>query len=86
LGTAIVLLIFLPMPSAFAYARIAESSFWIPAAVGTLVSRKYPTDSRRRLDVGWVDIALLLAAALLVRTDGPRDRFCAIELHDQELA
>lgn len=67
LGTAIALLIFLPMPSAFAYARIAESSFWIAAAVGTLVSRKHPTDSKRRLDVGWADIALLLAAALLVR-------------------
>ena len=66
-GTAIVFLIFLPMPSAFAYARIAESSFWIPAAVGTLVSRKHPTDNRRRLDVGWADIALLLAATLLVR-------------------
>jgi len=66
-GTAIVLLIFLPMPSAFAYARIAESSFWIAAAVGTLVSRKHPTDSRRKLNVAWADFALLLVAALLVR-------------------
>jgi len=67
LGTALVLLIFLPMPSNFAYARMAESSFWIVAAVGTLVSRKQPTDSKRKLDLGWTDIALLLAAALLVR-------------------
>ena len=67
LGTAIVILIFLPMPSAFAYARIAESSFWIAAAVGTLVSRQHPTDSRRKLSLGWTDIALLLAAILLVR-------------------
>jgi hypothetical protein len=67
LGTAIVLLLSLPMPSAFAYARIAESSFWIAAAVGTLVSRKHPTDGRRRLDLGWADLALLLAAALPVR-------------------
>jgi len=67
LGTATVLLIFLPMPSAFAYARIAESLFWIAAAVGILVSRKHPTDSGQRLDLGWADIALLLAVALLVR-------------------
>ncbi|HJP95438.1 MAG TPA: hypothetical protein VJ875_26050, partial [Pyrinomonadaceae bacterium] len=67
LGTATVLLIFLPMPSALAYARIAESSFWIPAAVGTVVSRKHPTDSRRKLNLHWPDIVLLLAATLLVR-------------------
>jgi hypothetical protein len=66
-GTAIALLIFLPMPSAFAYGRIAESSFWIAAAVGTLVSRKHPPDSKRKLELGWADIALLLAAALPVR-------------------
>ena len=67
LGTAIVLLIFLPMPSAFAYARIAESLFWIAAAVGTMVRGRHPTDSSRKLYLGWADIALLLAAALLVR-------------------
>ena len=67
LGTATVLLIFLPMPSAFAYARTAESLFWIAAAVGTLVSRKNTRDNGRRLDLGWADLALLLAVALLVR-------------------
>ena len=67
IGTVVVLLIFLPLPSAFAYARIAESSFWIAAAVGTLVSRKLPTHSQPRLNLGWADIALLLTAALLVR-------------------
>ena len=67
IGTAIVLVIFLPLPSRFAYARIAESAFWIAAAIGTLVSRKRQPLSRRTLDLGWADIALLLAAALLVR-------------------
>jgi hypothetical protein len=67
LGTALVLLIFLPMPSAFAYARIAESLFWIVAAVGTWVSRKQPTDSIRKLALGWADIALLSAGTLIVR-------------------
>lgn len=67
LGTAILVLIFLPMPSALAYSRIAESSFWIFAAVGTLVSRKRPPEGRRSLALGWADIALLLAAAFVVR-------------------
>ena len=67
LGTVIVLLLFLPLPPAFAYARVAESLFWIAAAVGTLVSRKRPTENRRKLELGWGDIALLLAAVLLVR-------------------
>lgn len=66
-GTAIVLLISLPMPISFASARIGESSFWIAAAVGTWVSRKRPTDNRRNLALGWSDIALLLVVALLVR-------------------
>ena len=67
LGTAITLLIFLPMPSAFAFARMGESLFWIAAAVGVMVSRKNPTESRGKLDLGWPDITLLLAAVLLLR-------------------
>lgn len=67
IGTAIVLLIFLPLPTTLAYGRIAESSFWIAAAVGTLVSRKLPTPSERSLDLNWADIALLLAAAIVAR-------------------
>jgi hypothetical protein len=66
-GTAIALLIFLPMPVAFAYGRLAESSFWIFAAVGTTVSRKRPMERRRNLDLAWADIALLLVAVLVVR-------------------
>jgi len=67
LGTAIALLISLPIPSVFAYARMAESSFWITAAVGTWISRKPPTNDRRTFDLGWTDIVFLLAVALLVR-------------------
>jgi|GEM_PF-1146240 len=67
LGTAIALLLSLPLPSAFVYGRLMESSFWIAAAVGTFVSRKQPAESRRTLDLGWPDIAVLLAAALIVR-------------------
>lgn len=67
LGTAMVVLIFLPMPSAFAYARIAESSFWIAAAVGTLISRKHPPESKRDLGLAWADLVLFLVPVFVVR-------------------
>ena len=66
-GTAIVVLIFSPMPAAYVYGRIAESSFWIFAAVGVMVSRKHAAEIRRNLRVGWADIALLAVATLAVR-------------------
>lgn len=67
IGTAIVVLVYLPMPSAFAVARIAESSFWTFGAVGALLSRKQATESNRNLSVGWADFATLLLAVLVVR-------------------
>jgi hypothetical protein len=66
-GTVIALLILMPMPQAFAYGHIAGALFWIPAAVGTLLSRELPTDGAPKLELGWIDIALLLAMILLVR-------------------
>ena len=66
-GTAIVVLVYLPMPWNFAVARIAESSFWIFAAVGTLISRKRPVDSSQNLGLGWADFAVLLVAVFVVR-------------------
>jgi len=67
LGTAITLLISLPLPSVFIFSRISESLFWIPAAVGTLISRKQPSTNRRALELGWPDFALLLVVTLVVR-------------------
>ncbi len=66
-GTVLVVLIYLPMPSAFAVGRIAESSFWIFGAVGTLISRKQPAESSRNLGLGWADFAVLLVAVFVVR-------------------
>ena len=66
-GTALGLLIFLPFPPDWISARIGESAFWIFAAVGTFVSRKRPPDCSRDLALGWPDLALLLAAILVVR-------------------
>ena len=66
-GTALALVISLPMPSTFAYGRMSESSFWITAAVGLLVSRKRPNVSSQQLYLGSVDIAVLLTLTLMVR-------------------
>lgn len=66
-GTAILLLIFLPMPPAYAYGRMAESLFWIPAGIGALIKRKDPTTARRKLRLAWWDVVLFLLAATVVR-------------------
>ena len=66
-GTAIAILTFLPMSSAFAISRVGESTFWIFGAVGTLISRKQPAESSRGLGLGWVDFIILLVAVLVVR-------------------
>ena len=63
-GTAIVLLIFLPMPSTYAYGRIAESLFWIPAVIGALTNQKDNMTSHRKLQLaGWDVIVFVLATA-----------------------
>ena len=51
-GTAIAILIFLPMSSAFATGRAAEPMFWIAGAVGTLISRKTTSDEQSRSLLG----------------------------------
>jgi hypothetical protein len=66
-GTAMAILIFLPMSSAFAVARAGESTFWIFGAVGTLISRKQPAESSRGLGWRWMDFVILLVAILVVR-------------------
>jgi hypothetical protein len=66
-GTAIVILIFLPMPAGFGPARVGESAFWIFAAVGTFISRKHVAARTRDLGVGWVDFAVLGIAVVVVR-------------------
>ena len=66
-GTVLVILIYLPMSSGLAVSRMAESSFWIFAAVGALISRKHLAESSRKLGLGWVDFAVLLVAVFVVR-------------------
>ena len=67
LGTAVAVLVYLPLPSGMALARIGESSFWIFAAAGTLLSRKQPAQGARDFGLGRADLVILLLAVAMVR-------------------
>lgn len=66
-GTIIVTLVSLPMPSALLVGRLAETSFWVFGAAGVLISKKTPSGDGRTLHLGWVDMAVLMAAVIAVR-------------------
>jgi len=66
-GTAIVALSFLPMPSALLFGRLAETSFWVFAVVGVLISRNTPSGSGRTLHLSWIDATALVVALIAVR-------------------
>lgn len=67
LGTATVILIFLPMPSEWAAARVGESAFWLFAAIGAFVRRKRHAESNQNPGIAWPDLAVLLASVVVVR-------------------
>jgi hypothetical protein len=66
-ATAIVALSFVPIPSAFVFGRLAESSFWILGALGILMSRKIPSGSSETLRFGWTDVAILAMTIIISR-------------------
>jgi hypothetical protein len=66
-GTAIVALTSLPIPSAFVLPRLAETSFWVFAVPGVLLSRNSPSGDARTLHLGWVDGAVLAGTVIAVR-------------------
>ena len=66
-GTAVLLLIFLPMPSTYAYGRLAESLFWIPAGIGALMKQKDDMTASRKFQLNWWDVVLFLLATVVVR-------------------
>jgi hypothetical protein len=67
IGTAIGILIHLPMPAGFAAARVGEASIWIFGAVGTWISRKKSEPGSQELGVGRADLAVFLMAVIVVR-------------------
>jgi hypothetical protein len=67
-GTALVILAFLPMPAAFIIDWIASSSFWVFAAVSVVVSRNPAATARSRdLPVQPIELAAAAAMVLIVR-------------------
>jgi hypothetical protein len=66
-GTAVVILVNLPMPPASVAARVGEASFWLFAAIGALVMRRRSHSDRERLRLLWTDCAVTLFAVLAVR-------------------
>jgi hypothetical protein len=58
---------FWSIPSTLISGRVGEASFWVFTAAGALMSRKIPSGSVRTLRLAWADIALLLAAIIVVR-------------------
>lgn len=68
IGTALVIIAFLPMPPTFIQDWIASSLFWIFAAVGVVVAQKRASASKARtLPLHVVDLVAALAVLLLVR-------------------
>jgi len=66
-GTAIVTLSSIPIPSALVFGRFAETSFWVFAAVGLLMSRRTSSGTSQTLQLSWADMAMLATAVIAVR-------------------
>ena len=67
LGTVAVILVNLPMRGTTVSARVAESSFWLFAAIGAMLTRAHAPTSRGTFDVRWADAAVALLAIVVVR-------------------
>lgn len=68
LGTALVVLAFLPMPAPFVLSWIAASAFWGFAAVAVLVAvRRDDGDGGPRQTAGWRDLLAAASLSIVVR-------------------
>ena len=66
-GTAVIILVSLPMAGTTVTARVGESFFWVFAAAGALLSKRGSQMPRGDLSLRWVDGAAALIAVLTVR-------------------
>jgi hypothetical protein len=68
LGTAVVILAFLPMPAQFIVGWIATSLFWLFAAAGAYVAPEYSTGggNLQRRPFEYVAAAVVLAAVRIL--------------------
>jgi len=68
LGTALVIIAFLPMPPTFIQDWIASSSFWVFAVVGVVLAQKRGSAGKARaLPLQAPDLVAALGVLLLVR-------------------
>jgi hypothetical protein len=65
LGTAAVVLVNQPMSGNAVNARVAESSFWLFAAIGAMLTREH--SRRGSFELRWADGAVALLAVVTVR-------------------
>jgi hypothetical protein len=67
LGTVAVILVNLPMRGTTVSARVAESSFWLFAAIGAMLTRAHAPTSRGTFELRWADAAVAFLAVVVVR-------------------
>jgi len=67
LGTVAVMLVNQPMRGTTVSARVAESSFWLFAAIGAMLTRAHAPASRGTFELRWADAAVVLFAVAVVR-------------------
>jgi hypothetical protein len=67
LGTAVVVLVSLPMANTTVSARIGEASFWLFAALAALLQRRNVPRFEGRLTPQWSDGVAVLLALIIVR-------------------
>jgi hypothetical protein len=74
LGTAAVILVYQPMPRAFAGARVGEAAFALFAVIGALMAPRDSRDVRQPLGIQWADgaaVLLIVVVARLIATGFP---------------
>jgi hypothetical protein len=67
LGTAAVILVNQPMPSAFLGARVGEASFSLFAVIGAWMTRRDSWDGRGMRGLQWTDGVAAILIVLMVR-------------------
>jgi hypothetical protein len=74
IGTALLIVVYLPMPQRFVGATVGSGVFWIFAALGALTARA-PKQPPARTAVMWIEMAVAAAAILVVRALVPGIQF-----------
>jgi hypothetical protein len=74
IGTALLVVVYLPMPQRFVGATVGSAVFWIFATLGVLTAR-VPEQPSAQTAATWLEIAVAAAAILVVRALVPGIHF-----------